>query len=59
MIIVDIDPSLEPSEGMLHGEPYIQEYRQNIEKDLSEAETYLIVKGQVKLWQIDLEKESN
>ena len=44
---------------MLHGEPYIQEYRQNIEKDLSEAETYLIVKGQVKLWQIDLEKESN
>jgi ubiquinone/menaquinone biosynthesis C-methylase UbiE len=37
VIFVDIDPTYEPSEAMLAGEPYILEYLKNIDYDFRRA----------------------
>ena len=37
VIFVDIDPKYEPSEGMLSGEPYVLEYKKNIDSDFKAA----------------------
>ena len=37
VIFVDLDPNYTPSEAMLEGEPYILEYRKNIDSDFRSA----------------------
>jgi hypothetical protein len=51
VIFVDIDPNYEPSEAMLSGEPYVQEYRRNIGKDLRVFKKEIMVKNHVAKWE--------
>ena len=37
VIFVDLDPNYTPSEAMLEGEPYVLEYRKNIDTDFRSA----------------------
>jgi ubiquinone/menaquinone biosynthesis C-methylase UbiE len=54
MLIVDIDTSYIPSESMLSGEPYVQDYLKNIDEDIvtvfpnSIKEVY--IDGHVRIW---------
>lgn len=54
MLIVDIDTSYIPSESMLSGEPYVQDYLKNIDTDVlkvfpnSTMEVY--IEGHVRIW---------
>lgn len=54
MLIVDIDTSYIPSESMLSGEPYVQDYLKNIDSDVlkvfpnSTKEIY--IDGHVRIW---------
>jgi ubiquinone/menaquinone biosynthesis C-methylase UbiE len=54
MLIVDIDTSYIPSESMLSGEPYVQDYLKNIDNDVlkvfpkSIKEVY--IEGHVRIW---------
>ena len=54
VIFVDIDPDYEPSEAMLSGEPYVQEYRRNIDYDLRYAKKEILVKNHVTKWELQL-----
>jgi len=51
VIFVDIDPKYEPSEGMLSGEPYVLEYKKNIDVDFREAKKQIMVDGHVAKWE--------
>lgn len=51
VIFVDIDPKYEPSEAMLNGEPYVQEYRRNIDIDLKYAKKEIMVENHVAKWE--------
>ena len=52
--VLDISPQYQPSALMLQGEPYIMDYKLNIEDDLDDAELEIIKEGHVNLWRIDL-----
>ena len=56
VIFVDIDPSYEPSPAMLSGEPYVQEYRRNIDFDLRFARKEILVENQVAKWEFRVRK---
>lgn len=56
LVIVDIDPTYMPSKNMLLGEPYIQEYRHNIDRQLavlsgfSDVYRRVVIPGHVISW---------
>ena len=50
VIIVDIAPDYTPSHSMLMGEPYVTEYLEHIQEDLSELEEHILVPGHVHMW---------
>ena len=50
VVIVDIAPEYVPSKLMAVGEPYINEYLENIRSDLSEFYEEVIVPGHVHAW---------
>ena len=50
VIIVDIAPDYTPSSSMLLGEPYVMEYLDHIQEDLSQLEEHVLVPGHVHLW---------
>lgn len=54
IVIVDIDPYYKPSKSMLHGEPYLLEYKENIENDLVNFKKEVLVPGHVNLWHLKL-----
>ena len=39
---------------MLQGEPYLMDYKININDDLSDAELEIIKEGHVHLWRLDM-----
>lgn len=51
--IMDISPYYKPSKLMLYGEPYIEEYLENIQDDLHNFEEHILIKNQVHLWKYD------
>lgn len=56
VIFVDIDPNYEPSEAMLSGEPYVLEYRKNINVDFRQAKKEILVKNHVAKWEFNIVK---
>lgn len=56
LVILDIDPTYMPPKSMLAGEPYIQEYRHNIDRQLavlpgfSSLNRNVVVPGHVISW---------
>lgn len=58
LVILDIDPTYAPSKSMLLGEPYILEYRHNIDRQLALLPGYsnvnrtAVIPGQVILWSL-------
>ena len=56
LVILDIDPTYNPSKSMLAGEPYIQEYRHNIDRQLavlpgfSSVNRRVVIPGNVICW---------
>eukprot|EP00526_Cylindrotheca_closterium_P023296 CAMPEP_0113659598 /NCGR_PEP_ID=MMETSP0017_2-20120614/32447_1 /TAXON_ID=2856 /ORGANISM="Cylindrotheca closterium" /LENGTH=161 /DNA_ID=CAMNT_0000574167 /DNA_START=30 /DNA_END=515 /DNA_ORIENTATION=+ /assembly_acc=CAM_ASM_000147 len=61
LAILDISPSYEPSFSMLAGEPYVLEYKENIQLQLRQAKGFQncryreVVDGHVGLWLLDRE----
>lgn len=55
IIIVDIAPEYEPSKSMLYGEPYLLEYKENINRDLIIFKNEVLVPGHVNLWSLKLD----
>ena len=39
---------------MLYGEPYIEEYLENIDDDLRNFDEHILIQDKVKLWKYDL-----
>ena len=55
VIFVDIDPNYTPSQAMLEGEPYVLEYRKNIDIDFRGASRKeVMIEDHVKKWEFDL-----
>ena len=54
VIFVDIDPSYEPSEAMLSGEPYFKEYRRNIDLDFRGSKKEIMVQNHVAKWEFQI-----
>ena len=55
VIFVDIDPNYTPSQAMLEGEPYVLEYRKNIDIDFKGASRKeVMIEDHVKKWEFDL-----
>lgn len=61
VLIVDIDPGFNPSQLMLSGEPYLEDYLMHMDDDVKEAATRAwrktrvnIVPGHVIMWRLDL-----
>jgi len=54
ILFVDIATDYKPSSHMLMGEPYILEYLENIDEDLSDFEKISIVDGHVAMWSLKL-----
>ena len=52
--IMDICPEYVPSKLMLEGEPYLMDYKININDDLDSADLEVIKKGHVNLWTISV-----
>ena len=56
LAIVDICPTYEPSPHMLAGEPFVEEYQQNIDSQLANfpgftfAKRKVVVPGHVNMW---------
>jgi ubiquinone/menaquinone biosynthesis C-methylase UbiE len=57
LAVVDISPEYRPSERMLGGEPYVQEYQQNIHQQINDCEGFsnekryqTIVPNQLGMW---------
>ena len=59
IIILDIHTDYKPNKLMLSGEPYIQDYLKNIQKDLSEFKEKSLVTSRVKMWYLDIENNTN
>ena len=53
VIIVDIAPDYTPSPSMLMGEPYVMEYLEHVQEDLSQLEEHILVAGHVHMWVYD------
>ena len=53
VIVMDISPNYDPSQLMLYGEPYIEEYLENINDDLKSFDEHIIIKDRVHLWKYD------
>jgi len=54
IIIVDISPEYKPSKSMLYGEPYLLEYKENIDYDLKKFNKEILISGHVNLWSLKL-----
>lgn len=54
VIILDISPEYKPSNLMLFGEPYIEEYLENIDDDLKNFDKHYIIKEKVNMWKLNL-----
>ncbi len=54
ILVVDISPNYNPSELMLTGEPYIMDYLENIQGDLSGFDEEIIIENHVHLWSLDM-----
>jgi len=54
VIVMDISPNYKPSQLMLYGEPYIEEYLENIDDDLRNFDEHVLIQDKVKLWKYDL-----
>lgn len=62
VLVVDIDPGFNPSEMMLSGEPYVEDYLQHMDEDVKEAAANRawrkaridVVPGHVVMWRLDL-----
>lgn len=52
--IMDICPQYKPSKPMLDGEPYLLDYKFNIDDDLKDSDREVIKEGHVVLWTINL-----
>ena len=50
IIIMDICPDYNPSESMLLGEPYIEDYLSHISYELRHFDEHIIVPGHVHMW---------
>jgi len=50
IIIVDISPNYIPSNHMLMGEPYLEEYQQKIQKYLSDFDQEVLIPNHVHIW---------
>ena len=54
ILVVDISPNYSPSELMLTGEPYINDYLKNIHDDLSGFKEEIIIDKHVHSWSLDV-----
>lgn len=54
IIVVDISPNYSPSELMITGEPYINDYLKNIRDDLSSFSEEIIITNHVHSWSLDV-----
>ena len=54
VIVMDISPNYKPSQLMLYGEPYIEEYLENINDDLKNFDQHILIDDKVSLWKYDL-----
>ena len=54
ILVVDISPNYSPSELMLTGEPYINDYLKNIRDDLSSFSEEIIIDKHVHTWSLDV-----
>lgn len=54
ILVVDISPNYSPSELMLTGEPYINDYLKNIRDDLSSFSEEIIITNHVHSWSLDV-----
>jgi len=54
IIIVDIAPNYKPKKIMLHGEPYIYDYLNNIKSDLKDFTEEIIIPNHVHSWTLRL-----
>lgn len=54
ILVVDISPNYSPSELMLTGEPYINDYLKNIRDDLSSFSEKIIIDKHVHTWSLDV-----
>jgi ubiquinone/menaquinone biosynthesis C-methylase UbiE len=59
LALVDISPEYSPSETMLSGEPYVQEYQENIQQQMAslqgfaKSEYRVVVPGPVSMWLLE------
>jgi len=54
IVIIDISPYYIPSKTMLHGEPYLTEYLENIRDDLCDFNEEVIIDKHVHSWTLNL-----
>lgn len=54
IIIVDISPNYKPSNSMLLGEPYIEDYLTHIQDELRNFEEYILIPDHVHMWKYDI-----
>ena len=54
VIIMDISPNYKPSSTMLLGEPYVEEYLENIQSDLRNFDEHILIPNHVHMWKLEL-----